>query len=76
MKIAKASVVFEGRNKKLLTNYRSLFFLFFFSRGLTKIFKRLPDVYFAKHSVLTNYQFGFQKGKSTVSAFLLEKEIR
>lgn len=59
----------------MFNNSIPIFVLLIFSKGLEKlIFKRLES-FFVKHSVLTNLQFGFQRGESTESALLLQKEI-
>lgn len=75
MKLAKVSVLHKGGDKNVITNYRPISVLPIFSKGLEKIILRRLDNFFDKHSVLTDFQFGFRKGKSTECALLTQKEL-
>lgn len=75
MKLAKVSVIYKGGDKNVLSNYRPISVLPVFSKGLEKIIFCRLNSFLCKHSVITESQFGFRKGRSTESALLLQKEI-
>lgn len=75
MKLAKVTIIFKGSDKNLTTNYRPISVLPIFSKGLETIIMKRLNSFFAKHSVLTNHQFGFRKGKTANTVLLLQKEI-
>lgn len=75
MKNAKVSVLHKGGDKNEISNYRPISVLPIFSKGLEKLIACRLEHFLLKHSVITDAQFGFRKGKSTESALLLQKEI-
>ena len=67
-KTGKITPIFKKGNKELLENYRPVSILPIFGKIFEKIiYKRLYS-FFTKENVLSNTQFGFRKGHSTVHA--------
>jgi hypothetical protein len=71
LKKAKVVPIFKNGDEKLYTNYRPISILPVFSRLLERImYIRLLN-FINKHKLLYDFQFGFQRGKSTHMAILL-----
>ena len=70
MKIAKVIPIYKKGNHLEVNNYRPISLLPALSKCLeTIIFNRLNS-FITKYNLMSNSQFGFQKGKSTVDAIL------
>lgn len=74
MKKAKVSVIYKSGDKNLASNYRPISVLPVFSKGLEKIISSRVTMFLEKNNILTDFQFGFRKGKSTETALLAIKE--
>lgn len=74
MKKAKVSAIYKSGNKNIACNYRPISVLPVFSKGLEKIISSRVTTFLEKHNTLTDFQFGFRKGKSTETALLAIKE--
>ena len=70
LKIARVIPIFKAGQKDVISNYRPISTLPF----LTKIFERVVSVrltnFFLRFGILSEQQFGFRKGRSTVDAVL------
>ena len=70
LKIAKISPTFKARDKNLITNYKPISVLPFFSEVMEKLMSsRLTD-YMNKYVPLSVTQYGFQRGLSTYMALM------
>jgi len=70
LKIAKITPIFKAGDKNLITNYRPISVLPFFSKIMEKLMaNRLTD-YINKHVPLSVTQYGFQCGLSTYMALM------
>src|SRR6218665_3065371 len=70
IKIAKITPIFKAGDKNLITNYRPISVLPFFSKIMEKLMaNRLTD-YINKHVLLSVTQYGFQRGLSTYMALM------
>lgn len=70
LKIARATVIFKGRDKNDLGNYRPISVLPMFSKVIEEtINSRLIHI-FQKKNIIVKNQYGFQKKKSTEMALL------
>lgn len=74
MKKAKVSVIHKGGDTNVACNYRPISVLPVFSKGLEKIIFARVTTFLEKNNTLTDFQFGFRKGKSTETALLAIKE--
>lgn len=75
LQIAKVSTIFKGGDKNNLSNFRPISILPVFSKGIEKLSHCRMTSFLTKHKIITPFQFGFTKGRSTESALLLQKEI-
>ena len=67
-KLAKISPVFKSNDRSLLDNYRPISILSVFSKVLEKIVYHQISNYLEENSLLSPYQFGFRRGRSTQHA--------
>lgn len=74
MQIAKITVLFKKGDRNDLGNYRPISVLPVFSKALEKILHSRLNKFLDKYNLLTPYQFGFRKNKSTELALLEQKE--
>ncbi|XP_077969489.1 uncharacterized protein LOC144424244 [Styela clava] len=69
-KIARVTPLHKAGDRKVLSNYRPISVL----SSISKIFERLIytrlKLFFDKHNVISDYQFGFREGCSTTHAVL------
>lgn len=71
LKIAKVIPLYKGESKSLVTNYRPVSVLPYFSKILERLmYNRLLN-FINKHNVLYKYQFGFRKKYSTSMALIV-----
>lgn len=75
LQIAKVTTIFKGGDKNKLSNYRPISIIPFFSKCIEKLLHNRMTSFLNKHDIITPFQFGFTKGKSTESALLTQKEI-
>lgn len=74
MKMSRVTVIFKGGDRNDTSNYRPISIIPVFSKGLEKIIFSRVSSFFDRHSVLSDAQFGFRKGRSTETALLTLKE--
>lgn len=74
MQLARVAVIYKKGDKNILGNYRPISVLPFFSKGLERIIHQRLHIFFVKHSVITECQYGFTKNRSTEHALLDQKE--
>ena len=65
LKNAKVIPIFKDQNSKLFSNYRPISVLSVFSKIYEYVIKNRLSVFFNKHNVLVDNQFGFREGHST-----------
>ena len=70
MKIAKVSPTFKKGDKSILSNYRPISALPWFSKILEHIMYNRLYTYLAENNILFNKQFGFRASHSTEHALL------
>ena len=71
LKIANVVPIFKADDEMVFTNYRPMSVLPVFSKLLERLmYNRLID-YINENHILFEYQFGFQKGKSTFMALIV-----
>ena len=70
MKIAKVSPTFKKGDKSILSNYRPISALPWFSKILEHIMYNRLYTYLAENNILFNKQFGFRVSHSTEHALL------
>lgn len=75
MQIAKVTALFKSGDKNKFSNYRPISILPIFSKCLEKLINVRITSFCNKHNLLTDFQFGFRKGRSTELALLTQKEI-
>ena len=68
MKIAKIIPIFKNGQKTEFTNYRPISILSQFSKILEKLFNLRLDKFLDANKILSNSQYGFRPGMSTVHA--------
>lgn len=68
LKIAKVTLISKGGDESDLNNYRPISVLPLFSKVVEKILNNRLSKFLLKKNIITNAQYGFQKGKSTESA--------
>lgn len=73
LQIAKVSTVFKGGDKNM-SDFRPISILPVFSKGIEKLLHCRMTSFLTKHKIITPFQFGFTKARSTESALLLQKE--
>lgn len=69
-KIARIVPVFKSGDTRDASNYRPIAITTLFGKIFELILKERLVKYFVKHSLFNGRQFGFMKGKSTISALL------
>lgn len=74
LKIVRVSVVHKGGAKNDFNNYRPISVLGVFSKVIERVIHRRLSDYLVKFKLISPYQFGFQKKKSTELALLCVKE--
>ena len=70
LKIAKIVPIFKSGDECTFTNYTSVSVLPVFSKIMERLMYDRLISYMLKHNILFEYQFGFQKGKSTHMALI------
>lgn len=75
LQIAKVSIIFKGGDKNSMTNYRPISILPVFSKVIEKLLHKRIVSFLTKHHIMTPFQFGFTKQRSTETALLMQKEI-
>ena len=70
LKIAQIVNIFKSGDECIFTNYRPVSVLPVFSKIMERLMHDRLISYMLKHSILFEYQFGFQKGKSTHMALI------
>ena len=70
LKIAKIVPIFKSGDECTFTNYGPISVLPIFSKIMERLMYDRLISYMLKHSILFEYQFGFQKGKSTHMALI------
>ena len=70
MKIAKVIPIYKSKDDKIISNYRPISLLPSFSKIFERLVYNRLYKYFNNNKLLTNSQFGFQKGVSTDTAIL------
>ena len=70
LKIAKIVPIFKSGDECTFTNYRPVSVLPVFSKIMERLMYDRLISYMLKHNILFEYQFGFQKGKSTHMALI------
>ena len=70
LKIAKIIPIFKSGDECTFTNYRPVSVLPVFSKIMERLMYDRLISYMPKHNILFEYQFGFQKGKSTPMALI------
>ena len=70
LKIAKIVPIFKSGDECIFTNYRPASLLPIFSKIMERLMYDRLISYMLKNHILFEYQFGFQKGKSTLMAFI------
>lgn len=68
LKMSKISPIFKSGNKRCLNNYRPISVLSIFSKILEKIIKKRMLKHINKNIKMDQYQYGFLKNSSTLSA--------
>ena len=69
-KIGCITPVFKSGNDKMLTNYRPISILPYFSKIIEKLIQNRLDNFLYKNDIISSSQFGFRKGKSTENALI------
>ena len=69
-KVARVSAIFEKGNKKLASNYRPVSITSIVCRTFEKIIRYQIVSFLMEHGLLSNFQFGFKKGRSTTLQLL------
>lgn len=75
LQIAKVSIIFKGGDKNSISNYRPISILPVFSKVIEKLIHERIVSFLTKHHIMTPFQFGFTKQRSTETALLTQKEI-
>lgn len=75
MKRGRVTVFFKGGDSDLVTNYRPISIIPVFSKGLEKLIYTRISAFFCSRNIITDFQFGFRKGRSTETALLTLKEM-
>lgn len=70
LKIARICPVHKGGCEKELNNYRPISILPVLSKVFERAINTRLENFFSKFNIISNVQFGFQKGKSTEAALL------
>ena len=70
MKTSKVIPLFKSGNRKNFNNYRPVSILSQFSKVLEKIFDKRLQSFIDNYGLLSNSQYGFRSGYSTVSALI------
>ena len=70
MKTSKVIPLFKSGTRKHFNNYRPVCILSQFSKILEKLFEKRLQSFIDKHSILSNSQYGFRSGCSTVSVLI------
>ena len=69
-KVARVSAIFKKGNKKLASNYRPVSITSIVCRTFEKIIRDHIVSFLMEHGLLSNFQFGFMKGRSTTLQLL------
>lgn len=75
MRVARVTVIHKGGDKNSFSNYRPVSILPVFSKGLEKVINTRIESFSRRFNLLTTYQFGFRKNRSSEDALLLQKEL-
>ena len=75
LKIARITPIFKKGDKRLLGNYRPIASLPYISKVFERAMSNRLFSFLKKFSLLSKYQFGFQKGKSTCDALVNISEL-
>ena len=70
LKIAKITPIFKAGDKNLITNYRPISVLPFFSKIMEKLMANRLTAYLSKYVPISATQYGFQRGLSTYMALM------
>ena len=70
MKTTKVIPLFKSGNRKHFNNYKPVSILSQFSNILEKLFEKRLQSFIDKYSILSNSQYGFRSGCSTVSVLI------
>ena len=71
LKVAKVVPIYKSDDRRLINNYRPVSVLQCFSKILEKLmYNRIP-ILIHKHSLLSEYQFGFRQKRSTNQALIV-----
>lgn len=74
MQVAKVKVIYKHGERDNLGNYRPVSILPIFSKGLEKVINTRIQKFSQKHDLISEFQFGFRKGRSTETALLVQKD--
>lgn len=76
LKLAKIKPVFKSKGEKTdINQYRPIALNSVFSKVFEKIFAKRLVAFLDKHSIISEHQLGFQKGKSTTDAIIKALEF-
>ena len=70
LKIAKVFPIFKAGDKQLITNYRPISVLNFFSKIFEKVVANYIVDFLDSNNILYEHQYGFRKGHSTNHAVI------
>ena len=70
LKHATITPIYKKDNKQTMSNYRPISVLPLMSKVFERCVAERLWSFFNKHSIISQYQFGFQKGKSTLDALI------
>lgn len=74
MQLAKVILLYKKGDRNVPGNYRPISILPVFSKDFERVLHQRLSNFINKSNLLTPFQFGFCKGKSTESALLEQKE--
>lgn len=74
LKIARVTPIYKGGAHDHVSNYRPISVLTVFSKVFEGVIYNRLSIFFLKHNVISKYQYGFQKSKSTEQALLYIKD--
>lgn len=74
LKVARVTPIYKGGAHDHLSNYRPISVLTVFSKVFEGVIYNRLSTFFLKHNIISKYQYGFQKSKSTEQALLYIKD--
>ena len=70
LKIARVTPIHKSKNHKIVSNFRPISVLSFFSKIIEKLMKARAVKYLDRNNIMYSKQFGFRTGYSTSDAVL------